>query len=185
MLSDKLDTVVSGEEVVQYYNDHKETFELKQGITQLKYIVLRMDVKVELDSVRNWMRNTTADNYPKLRGFCTNYAVKYAISDSTWYNKDELTALLPVDKFNFENAQFNKSYLEVPDSGYGYLIKFKDYRIKGNDAPVEFVRNEIMNIIINKRKLAFISSIHKNIYDEALGKNEFEVFLDSGVVAKK
>lgn len=125
------------------------------------------------------MRQPTPDNYPKLRGFCDENAVKYSISDSVWYNKDQLASFLPADKFNLDNARFNKSYLEVPDSGYAYLVKFDDYRIKGNDAPIDFVRNEITNILLNKRKLAFITTIHKSIYDEALRKSNFESFLDS------
>ena len=185
LLNDKLDTVVDAAEINQYYQDHKETFQLKQSISRVKYIMLRMDTRVELDSVRKWMRNTTPDNYPKLRGFCTEHAVRYSIADSIWYNKDELTAFLPVDKFNYDNAQFNRSYLEVPDSGFAYLVKFDDYRIKGNDAPINFVREEITSIILNKRKLAFISAIHKSIYEEALKKSDFEMFIDSSVNAKR
>jgi len=179
LLNDKLDTVVNEQEIQEYYSENKDNFELKQCITRIKYIMLPMNTRVQLDSIRKWMRRTTEDNYPKLKGFCSENATRFAISDSTWYNKDEVVALLPVDKFNFENAQYNKSYLEVEDSGYAYLIKFEEYRIKGSDAPMDFVRDEIRNIIINKRKLAFIGSIHKNIYEEASGKNEFDIYLDS------
>lgn len=179
LLNDKLDTVVSEADVLQYYEDHKETFELKESISRVKYIILRLNQSLSLDSVRIWMRQPTPDNYPKLRGFCDENAVKYSISDSVWYNKDQLASFLPADKFNLDNARFNKSYLEVPDSGYAYLVKFDDYRIKGNDAPIDFVRNEITNILLNKRKLAFITTIHKSIYDEALRKSNFESFLDS------
>ncbi|HUM45456.1 MAG TPA: hypothetical protein PLD84_00915 [Chitinophagales bacterium] len=185
LLNDKLDTVVQEQDIVQYYSDHKETFELKQSIAQVKYIMLRMDARVKLDSVRIWMRKTTPDNYPKLRGFCNEYAVRYSITDSVWYNKDELAAFLPVGKFNADNAQLNRSYLEIPDSGYAYLMKFEDFRIKGSDAPINFVREEITSIILNKRKLSFISTIHKSIYDEALKKNNFETFLDSAANAKR
>ncbi len=179
LLNDKLDTVVSNWDIAQYYQEHKETFKLKQAITQLKYIILRLDTKVQLDSVRQWMRKPTADNYPKLRGFCNEYAVNSAISDSIWYNREQLAALLPLDKFNLEEIQLNGSYVEVADSIYGYLIKSQGYRNKGMEPPLEFLRNEIYDIIINKRKLEFLGSIHKNIYDEALQKNQFKIFLDN------
>lgn len=179
LLSNKLDTSVSDEEIAQYFNDNRETFELKEGITQLKYIMLRKDTKTSVDSVRVWMRNTNDFNYPKLRGFCSEYAIRYSISDSAWYNKDELAALLPIGKFNFDNAQFNRNYLEIADSGYTYLVKFEDFRMKGNSAPIGFVHDDIYNIIINKRKLAFISNIHKSIYNEAQKRSDFEVYVDS------
>jgi hypothetical protein len=179
LLHDKLDTLVTLPQIEQYYSDHQDIFQLKEEITKLKYIMLRMDTKVQLDSVRQWMRNSNGYNYPKLRGFCNDYAVKYSISDSNWYNMGELGALLPLRKFNLDNARSNKSYLEVADSGYGYLLKFDDYRIKGSGAPLDFVSDDIRNIIINKRKLAFIAGIHKSIYEEALKHNDFEVLIDS------
>lgn len=178
LLSQKLDTTVSDEEIRQYYFENHESFTLKSGISQIKYIMLKLSDKLQLDSVRNWMRNSNEYNYPKLAGFCKENAVRYTVSDSIWYNKEETEALLPVNKFNLENAQYNKSYVEVVDSGYAYLIKFNDYRIKGSDAPVDFVKDEITGIIINQRKNAYISSIHKSIYEEALKNDDFQVYFD-------
>lgn len=178
LLGQKLDTTVSLEEVQRYYNEHRDNFTLKTGIVQAKYIMINRSARIKLDSARSWMKEANEFTQPKLLGFCREYAVRYSVDDSTWYNKDELAALLPVSKFNAENAQFSRSYIEVPDSVYGYLIKFSDYRIKGSDAPLDFVKEEITNIIVNQRKNAFISTIHKSIYDDALKDNEFEVYLE-------
>jgi hypothetical protein len=57
-------------------------------------------------------------------------------------------------------------------------------RTKGSDAPVDFVRNEIAGIILNQRKIDFISKIHKSIYDDALKSGEFENYMDEGIKAK-
>jgi hypothetical protein len=178
LLSQKLDTTVSENEIIKYFNEHNENFNLKTSIAKVKYIMLNSSEKIKLDSVRKWMKNTNDFNYPKLKGFCKEYAIRYSISDSAWYNNDELTSFLPVDRFNLNNAQFNKSYLEVLDSNYAFIINFSDYRIKGNSAPIDFVRNEISNIIINQRKMAFIGSIHKSIYEEALKNNDFKNYLE-------
>ena len=178
LVSQKLDTTVSEAEVEKYYNDHKDIFSLKTGIARVRYIMLPKGIKAPLDSVKVWMKNTNDFNQPKLEGFCKQYAVRYSLSDSAWYNKDELIALLPDDQFDFENAQYNKSYIEVSDSGYADLIKFDDYRIKGSDAPIDFVRQEIANIIINQRKITFVGSIHKTIYEDALKNGDFEVYVE-------
>lgn len=178
LVNQKLDTSVSVEEIERYYSDHQDIFSLKKEIVRVKYIILPKNTLQPLDSVRAWIRNMNDYNEPKLHGFCKEYAVQYSIGDSVWYNKEELTALLPADNFNFENAEFNKSYVETADSGYKYLIKFDDFRIKGSDAPIDFVKNEIINIILNQRKMAFVGRIHKNIYEEALKNGDFEVFAE-------
>lgn len=176
LVNQKLDTSVSEEEVEKYYSDHQDIFSLKKEIVRVKYIILPKNTSEPLDSVKAWIRNMNDYNRPKLLGFCREYAVRYSIGDSMWYNKEELTALLPADNFNFENAEFNRSYVETADSGYRYLIKFDDYRIKGSDAPIDFVKNEIINIILNQRKMAFVGRIHKNIYDDGLKNGDFEVY---------
>lgn len=178
LLSQKLDTSVSEDAIKKYFTEHNETFNLKNSIAKVKYIMLRSNEKVKLDSVKKWIKNTNDYNYPKLLGFCIEHAVRFSIGDSTWYNNDELISLLPTSRFNLNNAQFNKSYVEVLDSNYAYLINFTDYRIKGSDAPIDFARNEITNIIVNQRKMAFIGSIHKSIYEEALKSNDFKNYLE-------
>src|SRR6188768_1344994 len=43
LLNDKLDTVVNEQEIQEYYSENKDNFELKQGITRIKYIMLPMN----------------------------------------------------------------------------------------------------------------------------------------------
>jgi len=178
LVGQKLDTNVTEVEVAKYYDSHKDIFSLKNAIARVKYIMLPLNLKVPLDSAKAWIKNTNDFSEPKLEGFCKQYAVRYSLNDSVWYNKDELTALLPADLFDFDKAQFSRSYLEVAYSGYKYLIKFNDYRIKGTDAPIEFARQEIKNIIVNQRKIEFVGSIHKTIYEDALKNGDFEVYVE-------
>ena len=181
LVNQKLDTVVSNAEIEKYYNEHKEVFTLRGDIVRFKYITLSLTETVKLDSVRSWLRKTDDFNRPKLLGFCKDHAVRYAVDDSVWYNKDDVASLLPVDRFNLLSALNAKSYLEVPDSGFGYLIKFNDYRTLGSDAPIDFVKNEITGVLVNQRKIDFISKIHKSIYDDALKNGEFEIYMDEGI----
>jgi len=184
LVNQKLDTTVSNVEIEKYYNEHKEVFRLRGDIVRFKYVMLPQSETVKLDSARNWLRKTDDFNRPKLLGFCKDYAVRYNIEDSVWYNKDDVASLLPVNRFSLLSALNAKSYLEVSDSGFGFLIKFNDYRTRGSDAPVDFVENEISGILVNQRKIDFISKIHKSIYDDALKNGEFEIYLDEGIKTK-
>lgn len=181
LVSEKLDTTVSRAEIEKYYNENREIFLLKRDIVKLKYVVVPLSASVKLDSVRVWLKKPNDFNRPKLTGFCRDNATRFMISDTVWYNKEDLASFLPVQRFNLASALSSKSYLEVSDSGYAYLMKFDDYHAKGEDAPQDFVADEIVAILINQRKIDFISRIHKSIYDDALKNGEFEVFLDEGI----
>lgn len=181
LVSQKLDTNVSEAAVRNYYTQNKDAFILKNDIVKLRYIMLPLTASIRLDSIRWWLKNPNDFNRPKLQGFCKESATRYMISDSIWYNKEELTSLLPVSRFNLPSALSSAGYVEVSDSGYGYLIKFDAYHNKGAPAPEDYVRDEIVSILINLRKIEFISRIHKSIYDDALKSGDFEVFMDEGI----
>jgi hypothetical protein len=49
-------------------------------------------------------------------------------------------------------------------------------KIRDSLSPLGFVKDDIRVLIINKRKLSLIKEMEKASYDEALQKNEFEIY---------
>lgn len=179
LMNQKLDTFVKEADVESYYTDHKDIFRLKDQIIKVRYVVVPQAGEALPDSVRLWLQQVNDYSVPKLEGFCRQYASRYSVHDSTWYNKDDVSSFLPVARFNFSAAVLNRSYIEVKDSGNNYLMKFDDFRLKGGAVPIEFVREEIGHILINQRKIAFVSRMHQSIYDDALKNGAFEVFMNN------
>ena len=66
--------------------------------------------------------------------------------------------------------------IEQQDERFLYLVHIREKRAPGSTAPLEFVRDKVKSIIINKRKLKFISELERNIYNDALEKKQFEIF---------
>jgi predicted house-cleaning noncanonical NTP pyrophosphatase (MazG superfamily) len=50
------------------------------------------------------------------------------------------------------------------------------YRISDNISPLEFVRDDIRNIILNKRKVELAKRLEDEVYNKAVSEKEFEVF---------
>jgi hypothetical protein len=176
LVEEKLDTAISDSEIMKYYEENKGTFELKKSIVQMRFIMLPSTFPSSLDSVKKWLKEPNDFNRPKLEGFCRENTVHYSLSDSSWYNKEETASLLAGAGIDLDNAMFSRSFLVAPADQYVFFIQFGDYRIKGDEAPVEFIRPRIKNILLNKRKQEFISQIHQGIYEKALNEKDFEVF---------
>jgi hypothetical protein len=103
--------------------------------------------------------------------------VAYHISDSTWMIFDELVRNSPLVEIP-NKVQFLKTnpYYEDEDDNYLYYLKVDEYRISDNVSPLEFVRDEITNIILNKRKVELAKKLEDEVYNHALDRKEFEVF---------
>jgi hypothetical protein len=112
----------------------------------------------------------------ELKSFCLSFSAAYHISDSTWMIFDELVRNSPISEIP-NKVQFLKTnnYYETEDESYLYFLKVDEYRISDNVSPLEFVRDEITNIIINKRKVELAKKLEDEVYNNALDRKEFEI----------
>ena len=67
-------------------------------------------------------------------------------------------------------------YVTTADSVNIYLIKITDFKTNESVSPLDFVKDNIKNLIINKRKLALIEQMQKSAFDQALKNNDFEIY---------
>ena len=181
LVAQKLDTAVNDKQISDYYDSNKDIFNLKDPIFQVKYLLLKKNffvkgLTVPIDSVRKWMKINSAYNSMKLASFAKYNAVNSTVDDSSWFTSDQLQKLVGTSPLELVNAPYNNAYQEMTDNNYLYLIKFNNYKLKGNDAPLSYVKNEIKNIILNKRKLDFINSIQNDIYKDALKSQKIETY---------
>lgn len=176
LVAQKLDTVVSEKEIQDYYEKRKEAFQLKTPIYNIKYARLKPVTKRQLDSASVWIARNDFISNSKLQNFCEQYAVKYVINDSTWFKEQDLENIFPMKNIDWQATAFNKKTTVLKDSTYTYLIKVLGYKFKGADAPLAYVRDDIYNIIMNKRKLDFITQVHNTIYEDALKNKKFEIY---------
>jgi hypothetical protein len=181
LVAQKLDTVVTDKDVSDYYGSNKDIFNLKDPIFQIKYLLLKKNfflkgVTVPVDSVRKWIKINSSYNSTKLSSFAKYNAVNSSVADSVWFTLDQLQKIFTNVSVDLINAPYSSAYQETTDSNYHYFIKFNGYKLKGNDAPLSYVKDEIKNIILNKRKLDFINSIQNGIYKDALKSQKIETY---------
>jgi len=55
-------------------------------------------------------------------------------------------------------------------------LKVHQYRISDNVSPLEFVTDDIRNIILNKRKVELAKKLEDEVYRVASDEKEFEVY---------
>ena len=68
------------------------------------------------------------------------------------------------------------TYYEMADDTYLYFLKINQYRIQNDTSPLEFVRDDIQKIILNKRKVILAKTLEDEIYENAVKNNGFKIF---------
>ena len=67
-------------------------------------------------------------------------------------------------------------YIQLSDSLGIYMVKIDKLLDKGVQAPLEYIKPTIRQIILNKRKLELIKNLEKDITKDAIKNKQFEVY---------
>ena len=125
---------------------------------------------------RQLLISSNPEDKNKLSDLCEKSASDYFLDDQNWLLFSDVLRQIPIKTYNQEEFLKNRHDLEYQDSSFLYLVRFKDFKIKESVSPLSFERIRIRDIILNKRKLDLISQMQEDIYQQALKKNDFEVY---------
>jgi len=176
LIDQELDTVVSDEEIQQYYQSHVYDFELKENILRAYYVVMESENEL-LDSISDvFMLPDTLAIY-SLQDF-ENFIDFITISTDTnlWMSFVQFQQIIPLESYNHELFLQNNRYIEIEEAGISYMARILDFKIKDDISPLEVERTNIEQIIINKRKTKLIKKVREDIYNKALYNGDFEVY---------
>ena len=175
-VNEELNKEVLEEEVLTYYKENIANFELKQNIIRGLYIKVPKEAP-KIERLKRLIRSDKDKDKAELKSYCFRFATSYSLEDSLWVNFDEVIRNTPLISIP-NKVQFLKEnkYIETEDADFLYLIRVYDFKISDQTSPLEFVRDEIKDIIINKRKLELSRQLEEKIYNEAKENNDFEVY---------
>lgn len=175
LVKQKLDTVVTDAEIEEYYNNNKADFELKDNIIKVVYV--KVDKKAPgLDKLKRMYKSDLANDRELLASYCHQFASNFYLDDSSWLLFDDLLKEIPIQTYNKELFLQNNRFVEVSDSLNHYFVNIKGFQIRNSLSPLGFEKENIKNIILNKRKLELITKMIEDIYNDAANNNKIEIY---------
>lgn len=171
-----LDTTVSRTVIEDYYNNNVDNFILKQNIVRATFIKVPKNAP-RTQKIKELVLSRREADANELKSYCLSFSTAYHLVDNSWMAFDELVRNSPLIEIP-NKIQFLKSnpYYETSDDSYLYFLKVDEYRISDNVSPLEFVEDEIKNIILNKRKVELAKKLEDEVYMKAEENNEFEIY---------
>lgn len=167
---------VSDEEIQKYYDENQDNFPLKQNIIRGKFIRVPKDAP-DLNKIKTLIYSSRKDKIEELRSYCFSNAIMYSLEDSVWINFDDIIKNTPLAEIpNKEEFLKRTKYIESSDESSLYYFLIKEYKKTDDIAPLEIVKDQVMGIIVNKRKVELARILEKEVYDKAVESGAFEIY---------
>lgn len=170
-----VDTSVTDAEIKQYYTDNKENFRTTESLVKLRYLKLDKD-HPRFSSIKNSFLSGNKKDTKALTDMSIQFK-SFAFNDTTWVDMNQIYAKLPFIKpDNRDKYISNNLSYQYPDSTDVYLVKVAKVLDKNQISPYEYIRPTLKQLIINNRKLELIKKLEKEITDDAIKNNKYEVY---------
>lgn len=175
LLKKRLDTLVSQTEISNYYASHKEEFILQDYIVKALYFKVPAGVDYQKDDIPSAFLLKNDKDLMKVNSYAKLYAENYHFNDSSWVYFSEIAKDIPVTKYNVDNLVLNRSKTYFSDDQYTYFINILDFKLKDEAPPIEFLQNEIKNIIVALRLQDLIEKEGHKLIEKIKKKHEVHI----------
>ena len=175
LMAQKMDTIVSDNDISSYYTSHMNRYKLRENIVKVIFMKIPMEV-ANAEVVKSLSRDNDPEKISQLNEYGMQYAKVFDRFGDKWTSTQNILNLLP-EKINIDEQFLRRNkFIESSDTDYYYFICIRDFRLKGENAPIEYITPEIRNILLNERKIQFLKNIEEDIYNEGLASNKFKIY---------
>ena len=178
LINQRLDTVVSEDEIAEYYEQNKENFQLRNTMVRAAYVILDEEC-IQKATFQKLMSDRDTLLLQNIDVLATYYAVKSYLDVDQWMRLDELTNIIPIEIFNAESFLKKNKFVCFDMNEYTYMVRFVDYLLEESTSPLEMVSDNIKSIILAQRKQALIEKMKNSLYEKAKRNHAFEVYVGS------
>lgn len=170
-----IDSIVNDEEIESFYYRNIENFKLNENLLKYRYLKVPSD-NININRIRRYIQRLNESD----RVFLDSLNFQFAdlkLNDSMWFTEREVISSIEfINQKNKSNYMGINRLYELENDQYIYYFIIMDLLKSGNIPPLSYLYDRIKSNIINQRKLNLLQNINKEILNDALKSNKYEVF---------
>lgn len=175
IIGQKLDTAVSDLEINRYYNNNRSNFELKENIVRMIFFKLPSDLP-KIDKLWSQFQKGRKEDLEDLTLTAVETGGNFFRDEDVWLSFNDLVKEIPINTYNQENFLNNTKVIRLNDNKFVYFVKILDFKIRNSASPLEFERDKIKNIILNKRKVSTVQRYEEELIRKGEENNKIKKF---------
>ena len=181
LINQKLDTVVSEDEIAGYYEQNKEEFQLRNTMVRAAYVIMKDDCK-QKEMFQKLMSDPDTLLLQNLDVLAAYYAETSHLDVDNWMRLDELTNIIPMKILNPESFLKRNRFVSLDSDDYTYMVRFEEYQLEESISPLAIVSDNIRSIILTQRRKQLIDRMKTATYEKAKKEHAFVKYVGNSVL---
>lgn len=174
-INERLDTLISDEDVRNYYQEHTDKFLVDRPLLKARYMVIPADSR-SLKKIKELMSSDDAMDAIAADSLAFTAALRYVDSSDSWMDAILLARELGTDEVSMMKALKGRSIEMKGDDGNLRVAWVVDIVQKGSPAPLDYCAERIKDILLSARKHELVSGLEQDLLKDALGKGKFVIY---------
>ena len=170
-----LDTIITDDDIDQFYLNNNEIFKLNEELIKLKYIKI-WKTDSNKNTIVKLFKSSTHKDLEKLKEKVL-LMKSHHLNDSIWIKYSDLINEIPVLKTEDKQLLLKKDqFIQKEDSLSLYLVTIKKVLQSNEIAPKSYITPAIKQMILHQRKLLLLRNIEETLIKDATKKQQFEIY---------
>ena len=170
----QLDSVITQQELKEYYSEHVDDYVLESTIVRCNMIKINKDTE-RLNDLRNWWENKNEENFSSMLDYARTNAEIYMLNDSTWYKLEDVIDQLPKGMVTESNVLRRKN-INIRRGDSHYFFRLNDIVKQKEVAPLSYIKDQLSNVILHQRKIKLLEEQKQQMYDRELRRNNITIY---------
>ena len=181
LINQKLDTVVSEDEIAEYYEQNKEEFQLRNTMVRAAYVIMKDDCK-QKETFHKLMSDPDTLLLQNLDVLSAYYAEKSHLDVDQWMRLDELTNIVPMEILNPESFLKRNRFVCLESDDFTFMVRFEEYLLEESISPLAMQHDNIRSIILTQRKQRLIERMKTVTLEKAKQEHAFTKYVGTPII---
>lgn len=170
-----LDTVITEDDIDQFYMNNNEIFKLNEELIKVKYVKMGKE-DLNKNAILKLFKSTKNKDLETLKEKAL-FMKSHHLNDSIWIKYSDLLNEIPVLKTEDKQQLLKKdNFIQKEDSLSLYLVAIKRVLQSNEIAPKSYITPAIKQMILHQRKLLLLRNIEETLIKDATKKKQFEIY---------
>ena len=174
-INDRLDTLITEDQIRQYYTAHADDFELKRPVLKVRFVDVMKD-SPNFDAILKMMSSKEYDDIQRADTLAKSTALRWFDSADTWMDAGELAKSFGLDWESMLSHLKGDMIRYEPEDRADLMAAYVVEIQRKGTAPLEFVSERIRDILMSARKHDLMNSLERDLLQDALESKKFVIY---------